>query len=178
MKRAASPGDPATAASPGRAHQRCRCGRTPHCVCAQDDLLPVTVENFLKLCEAPKGEGFLGCKVHRVRRNMGIEFGDYISGDGTGGKALVGEDGTFADESMVGRHTVPGTLSMCNHGKDTNNSVVFVSNAPMPHLDGRHVLFGRVTEGLDAISDMAKVFSVRLRPVDTIEVIECGQVRA
>ena len=178
MKRAASPGDPATAASPGRAHQRCRCGRPPHCVCAQDDLLPVTVENFLKLCEAPKGEGFLGCKVHRVRRNMGIEFGDYISGDGTGGKALVGEDGTFADESMVGRHTVPGTLSMCNHGKDTNNSVVFVSNAPMPHLDGRHVLFGRVTEGLDAISDMAKVFSVRLRPVDTIEVIECGQVRA
>jgi cyclophilin family peptidyl-prolyl cis-trans isomerase len=90
----------------------------------------------------------------------------------------VSESGEFEDESLAGRHSVPGTLTMCNHGVDTNNSVVFVSNRPMPHLDGRFVVFGRVVSGLDAVSDLSNVFSVRLRPVDPIKIVDCGQVRA
>lgn len=145
--------------------------------CPQDDLLPRTTDNFLRLCEAPEGQGYKGSVIHKVRRQMGVEFGDFVRGDGSGGRSALDSSGVFEDEGFVGRHTVPGTLTMCNHGRDTNNSVVFMSNAPMPHLDGTHVLFGRVTSGLEAVEDMSKTFCMNLRPVDAITIVECGEIR-
>jgi peptidyl-prolyl isomerase G (cyclophilin G) len=138
--------------------------------------MPRTCENFLTLCERPEGQGFKGSSVHRVRRTMGIEMGDFVRGDGRGGRAAIDPSGTFADESFVGRHSQAGTVSMCNHGVDTNNSVFFIANRPMPHLDGRHVLFATVVSGLEHIATLSQAFSVNFRPVDAIRIVDCGEV--
>lgn len=105
--------------------------------------MPRTVENFLALCSRPKGEGFAGSSFHCIRKGFGIEGGDYLRGDGRGGRSAFATP-LFADENFVGRHSVPGTISMCNSGVDSNSSIFFVSLAPQPHLGAWRALGGLV----------------------------------
>lgn len=98
-----------------------------------DDLVPLAVENFLRLCERPVGQGYRGSEVFYVRKGVGITMGDWVRGDGRGGHSAF-ERRYFVDENFVGRHAAPGVLSMANSGVHTNNSVFTITLAKMPHL--------------------------------------------
>jgi cyclophilin family peptidyl-prolyl cis-trans isomerase len=132
------------------------------------DRAPLTVENFVNLARA----GFYdGTTFHRVIGGFMAQGGD-PTGTGTGGPGYQ-----FADEFHPElRHDGPGVLSMANAGSGTNGSQFFLTYGPTPHLDDRHSVFGRVTEGLDVLRSIRERDPQRDRqPGDRIETIEISE---
>ncbi len=144
--------------------------------------LPKTAENFRCLCTGEKGIGKLGKPLHykgstfhRIIPRFMLQGGDFTNGNGTGGESIYGEK--FDDEAFKFTHAEPGLLSMANAGRNTNGSQFFITTVPTEYLDGKHVVFGRVLEGMDVVKKIERLGSASGDTQAIITIRDCGELK-
>jgi peptidyl-prolyl isomerase G (cyclophilin G) len=145
-------------------------------------IVPKTCDNFASLCAAPGRTTpskpiptYRGSIFHRVVPQFMVQGGDFTQFSGTGGHAANG--GTFADESFQITHDCAGVVSMANKGKDTNGSQFFITLQATPHLNNKHVAFGRVIEGMNVVQSMAtdvELEGTKPTAMQKIVIVDCG----
>ncbi|XP_065317180.1 peptidyl-prolyl cis-trans isomerase H-like [Gordionus sp. m RMFG-2023] len=144
------------------------------------DIVPKTAENFRQFCTGEHKKdgipmGFKKSTFHRVIKDFMIQGGDFLNNDGTGVMSIYG--GNFKDENFVLKHDKPGLLSMANSGKDTNGCQFFITCGKCDFLDGKHVVFGRVVEGLLVLRKMENVpTGPNNKPKIPVTISECGEM--
>ena len=121
---------------------------------------PKTSENFRKISTGANGQKastgrllfYAGSTYHRVLPGFMAQAGDFTAHNGTGGESVYGE--FFDDEDLSGKFTERGLLAMANEGPNTNGSQFFINFVPLPNLDGKHVIFGKVSGGFDMLDEI------------------------
>eukprot|EP01066_Platyproteum_vivax_P000425 Platyproteum_vivax@DN1046_c0_g1_i1.p1 len=148
------------------------------------DELPITAENFRCLCTGETGLGYWFrprwykySNFYRVIPGFMCQGGDYNFGNGKGGESIYGQ--RFRDEKFLYRHSQRGLLSMANTGqRHWNNSSFFITFAPLPHLDGKHVVFGQVEDGFNVLDEIEKAGTEIGYSRKTVSIFNSGEVHA
>ncbi|XP_068589621.1 peptidyl-prolyl cis-trans isomerase H [Cebidichthys violaceus] len=144
------------------------------------DVVPKTAENFRQFCTGEFRKdgvpiGFKGCTFHRVIKDFMIQGGDFVNGDGTGICSIY--RGPFVDENFKMKHCAPGLLSMANSGPGTNGCQFFITCTKCDWLDGKHVVFGKVVDGLLTMRKIENVpTGPNNKPKLPILIGQCGEM--
>ena len=145
------------------------------------DVVPRTSENFRCLCTGEKGVGKLGRPLHykgspfhRVITGFMVAGGDVLRGNGTGGESIYGM--YFDDENFERKHDAAGLLSMSNSGPNRNGSQFMITLAPCPWLDNKHVVFGRVVDGMDVVKALEEAGTQSGAMSKKCIIADCGQL--
>mmetsp|Transcript_10650 Transcript_10650/g.23435 ORF Transcript_10650/g.23435 Transcript_10650/m.23435 type:complete len:341 (-) Transcript_10650:220-1242(-) len=153
--------------------------------------VPLAAENFRTLCTGEAGTSltYAGSRLHRVIGGFMAQGGDFTKGNGTGGKSIYSSHpnwrgfdvqtnlwGNFPDEKFYA-HDRRGLVSMANNGRNQNGSQFFITFKAVPHLDGKHVVFGEVVKGMEVLDWIEKVKTeTGNKPVEgnSVTIIDCG----
>mmetsp|Transcript_159 Transcript_159/g.333 ORF Transcript_159/g.333 Transcript_159/m.333 type:complete len:239 (+) Transcript_159:37-753(+) len=148
------------------------------------DASPLAVENFLALVvgkgkskNSGKNLHYKGCRFHRVVKDFVVQGGDLTHQNGSGGESIWGKKFKDDQKGLKLKHNKAGILSMCNNGKNSNSSQFFFTLAPCPKLDGKHVVFGEVIEGMDVLKRLNDQAGTKDgEPAVSVAVWDCGLV--
>lgn len=138
------------------------------------NIVPKTAKNFIGLATGDKK--YKTTIFHRLIKDFMIQGGDYENRNGTGGKSIYGDK--FQDENFKIKHTERGLLSMANSGPNTNGSQFFITFKDTPHLNGKHVVFGKVVKNIELLDKLEAQPVQNDKPVEDITVVDCGLVEA
>ncbi|XP_050438628.1 uncharacterized protein LOC126844458 [Adelges cooleyi] len=138
------------------------------------ELAPKTVANFVALLTVGvHGRTYAGTRFHRVLKRLVVQGGDVVNNDGSGSISIFGEE--FPDEILTVNNTKAGFVGMANSGPDTNGCQFYITTRPSPTLDGKHVVFGRVVNGLQVVHVIERQPADLLgRPNKEIRIKSCG----
>ncbi|HMU40659.1 MAG TPA: peptidylprolyl isomerase [Pseudomonadota bacterium] len=138
------------------------------------DIVPKTAENFRALCVGHEAGHYQGSIFHRVIPDFMLQGGDFTNHNGTGGKSIYGHK--FPDENFKLKHDKVGLLSMANAGPNTNGSQFFITTVLTPWLDGKHVVFGKVVQGMEVVQKVESCGSSSGRTSARIAIAKSGQL--
>eukprot|EP01018_Ginkgo_biloba_P009352 Gb_22392 [translate_table: standard] len=147
------------------------------------DVVPKTAENFRALCTGEKGIAphtgaplhYKGVPFHRVNRNFMIQGGDISAHNGSGGESIYGMN--FEDENFILKHERKGMLSMANSGPNTNGSQFFITMTRTSHLDGKHVVFGKILKGKGVVRAIEHTnIGENDCPMVDVIIADCGEI--
>lgn len=143
---------------------------------------PRTVDNFIKLCTGEcgtvdvQGSTFpltiRNTLFHRIIPGFMAQGGDFTKNNGNGGWSIYGQK--FDDENFIHKHNAKGMLSMANSGKNTNGSQFFITFKAASWLDNKHVVFGKVVEGLDVLDKIEACGTKNGKPTAEVKLYGCG----
>ncbi|KAG6819587.1 hypothetical protein H0H93_010471 [Arthromyces matolae] len=148
-----------------------------------NDTAPKTTENFRILCTGERGISpasqhplyYKNSTIHRSIQDFMIQGGDFTKFNGSGGESIYGS--SFADEDLERPLDAEALLCMANKGPDTNNSQFFITLRPCPHLNGKHVVFGRVIRGFDIVQKISTIpVDAKSRPLTPVVISNCGEL--
>ncbi|KAG8768012.1 hypothetical protein FRC20_011878 [Serendipita sp. 405] len=147
------------------------------------DIVPKTSENFRALCTGERGKSLTSGQTlyyknsifHRVIPEFMIQGGDFTKKNGTGGESIYGAP--FPDEDFSLPVDSAGLLVMANRGPHTNSSQFFITLAPAEHLNGKHVVFGKVVRGMEVVKAIEEIQTdAKDNPLKKVEVVGCGEL--
>ncbi|KAI3426401.1 hypothetical protein D9Q98_008771 [Chlorella vulgaris] len=144
------------------------------------DIVPKTAENFRQMCTGEfkrnlHPTGYKDCPFHRIIKGFMLQGGDFLKGDGTGCISIYGS--RFNDENFTAKHTGPGLLSMANSGPNTNGCQFFITVGAADWLDNKHVVFGRVVDGMLAVRKLEAVQTgPNNKPKLPCVITQCGEM--
>jgi len=136
-----------------------------------NDVVPYTCKNFIYMIQ----NHYKNSIFHRIINNFMIQGGDYINGNGSGSNSIYGEK--FPDENFILKHDEKYLLSMANAGPNTNGCQFFITLDILPHLDNKHVIFGKISDNeskqiIDQLSNVS-VNSEDKPDIDCV-IVDCG----
>ncbi|KAF8530019.1 cyclophilin-like domain-containing protein [Hysterangium stoloniferum] len=138
------------------------------------DIYCALINKYYNFSVNSRPQGYKNAIFHRVKDFM-CQGGDFLNGDGTGSFSIYGDK--FPDENFEVKHETAGLLSMANSGPHTNGCQFFITTQPCDFLDGKHVVFGKVIEGMITVRKIENVpTGPSNRPKLAVKITECGEM--
>jgi len=144
--------------------------------------VPKAVENFTTLITGSKGKSrksgkdmhYVNCPFHRIVPGFICQSGDYIKHNGSGGESIWGKK--FKDErsGLKKKLDKRGLVAMCNTGKNSNTSQFFFTFAPCKKLNGKHVVFGEISDGEEVLRLIEAAGTEKGEPTQPVIIADCG----